>query len=89
VSLSSAIEISTHDKVFAIGGRALWMDAMHVAGEVFLTVVKRDYPITRGKTLVVPEFLRFDDHWPWFWLSSNETHMSKSGLQYEIQHWMK
>lgn len=90
-SFEDALVSSVTDDVFFIGGGEVWREAMPFAQEVWLTVVKKEYPITPNFTCVARHFLRFDEYWPEFQLQSNESYVSggKQALPFEIRHWVR
>lgn len=65
-SLSQAIHAARTDRVFCIGGASIWYPAMDIADEAWITVVKKDYPITQGVTHCAPGLLNPPSKWPNF-----------------------
>lgn len=65
-SLSQAILAASTDKVFCIGGASIWYPAMDIADEAWITVVKKDYPITQGLTHCAPGLLNPPLKWSSF-----------------------
>jgi dihydrofolate reductase len=56
-SVTQAVEMSSRDKVFVIGGIDIWMEAIHIATELLITVVHKTYPVIPGATRLAPELL--------------------------------
>lgn len=56
-SVEQAVEMSSRDKVFVIGGIDMWLEALHIATELLITVVHKTYPVIPGATRLAPELL--------------------------------
>lgn len=56
-SVEQAVEMSSRDKVFVIGGIDMWLPALHIATKLIVTVVHKTYPVIPGATRLAPELL--------------------------------
>lgn len=90
-SFEQAVAMALYPKIFAIGGHAIWSQAMEVAQEVWITVIKKRYSIIPGATLVAENFLRVQEQWPEFQLHENPSYKSlgPEALEFEIQQWVR
>ncbi len=62
-SSKEAVDVATNEKVFFIGGKSLWYDAMGFAKKALITVVRKNYTITEGVTLLAEELLLPRNTW--------------------------
>ena len=89
-SIEQAIRAARTENVFCIGGASIWYHAMHLADEAWITVVKKEYPVTQGVTHCAPELLNPSSKWPSF--SFNEMKMEKDAVGvvpgFSIVHWV-
>jgi dihydrofolate reductase len=90
-SVDRAILKAKTEKVFCIGGRYIWCDAMSIADEVWITVVKQDFLITEGitqtaKLLLTPGFI-FGRNFKLEKIKKPQ-YPEKTDLPFEIYHWV-
>jgi dihydrofolate reductase len=90
-TLKQAISEAPTEKVFCIGGYRVWMEAIEIADDAWITKVYKDYPITRGVThtatdLLTPHYLRGD-----FYCKEIKRPVERwsSDPYFEIFHWTK
>lgn len=90
-SFDEAIAMASCSRIFGIGGLAVWRKTMDIAHEIWITVVKKEYPIIKEVTLTAPDFLHLTDRWPDFQLIENQKYRSlgSEGLEFEVQQWIK
>ncbi len=88
-SIEQAIAQASTENVFCIGGINIWYHAMQFADEAWITIVKKEYPIT-GITRCARELLNPPSTWPAF--SFNELVMDKNAEGdipgFSIVHWI-
>ena len=90
-SFEQAIASASTAKVFCIGGASIWYSAMDFACEAWITVVKKEYPITGCVTHCAPELLNPAPKWPTFFF--NEMVVDKDSESnapgFSIVHWVR
>lgn len=89
-SVEQAVASAKTEKVFCIGGVDIWYHAMSIADEAWITVVKKECPVTEGVTHFAPE-LR-NPHSKWSGFVFNEMIMNKDAEGdvpgFSIVHWV-
>lgn len=63
-STEEALQQASRQKVFFIGGSAIWHTAMEFADEAYITVIGKDYPIIKGETSIDQKILNLQEFWP-------------------------
>lgn len=72
-SVSQAIDIATTEKVFLIGGTAIWYEGMkYLANEALITVVKADFFDNSADLHMAQELLKPPSSWNMSFASSEE-----------------
>lgn len=90
-SLEQAIDAATTEKVFCIGGKNIWYQAMSLADEAWITVVHKDYPITKDTTHLAHDLIRPFERWEDFYLHEKKMPENQNPAEpyFEICHWVK
>ena len=90
-SFSQAIAAARTDKVFCIGGASVWYPAMDIADKVWITIVKKEYPVTEGSTHCAPGFRNPSSRWPSFVFNEMTVNKDAEGdvPGFSIVHWVR
>lgn len=90
-SLEQAIDAATTEKVFCIGGKDIWYHAMSLADEAWITVVHKNYPITKGVTRLAYDLVHPSETWEGFFSKEKKTPENQNPDEpyFEICHWVK
>lgn len=90
-SVEQAIAAARTGKVFCIGGVSIWYHAMSIADEAWITVIKKEYPITPGITHCAPELRNLASKWTGFSFSEMKVDRGAVGTTpgFSIVHWVK
>jgi dihydrofolate reductase len=91
-SLSEAIGVCSAEKLFVIGGARMWMEALPLATEAWVTVVEKEFAGVEGGILYCPELLSPSLCNPRLVLNApvrpeSEADTSGQMLAYKIHHW--
>ncbi len=78
-SIEQAIAAATKAKVFCIGGASIWYHAMHIADEAWITLVKKEYPVTKGLTHCAPELRNPPSKWSSFYFDEMKVNKNAEG----------
>lgn len=91
VSVEQAILDAQTEKVFCIGGSKIWYQAMPFATEAWITLVKRDYPVTFGITQMALDLINPQCTWPGFYLRGVKRPelLEKASPHFEIYYWTR
>lgn len=83
-SIEQAVADAPTEKVFCIGGVSIWYHAMHFADEAWVSVLKKEYPISVGITHTAIELLAPYNTWPEFCLKETENYE-----EFILYHWVR
>ena len=70
-SVAQAVEFAKHEQVFFIGGIDIWYQAMYLADEAVISVVKQDFSVGKD-TRCAHELLSPPKRWPELYLRNIE-----------------
>ena len=91
-SVKQAIDSAVTEKVFCIGGRDIWYNALtlHMVDELWVTVVHSKYPET-ANTRFARELINpaAQEKWPLFYCEDCTLYDDSGGLSFSIVHWVR